>query len=533
MADNHPSGASTGASATPEELVAFLSDPASYGIPTGHVEIIETHAARVFLAGQKAYKIKKPVTLPFLDFSTEPQRRKALAREFELNHPHAPEIYLGLESINRDRAGALTFAEGTPVESVLVMNRFAQEDLLQRIAENGPLPRDTARGLAAMIARYHRAAPPASEVSGPGIVREVVDQLADELKGIAPPGSEPAVDEFAHLAHSELARIAPLLDGRAKAGYVRRCHGDLHLGNIVMLEDAPVAFDALEFDERLATTDVLYDLAFILMDLDVRGDRSAANAILNAYVTAAPTGGEIEGLRTLPLFLATRAAVRGVVALERMRQESDQETRDRQTRRGLVYLKAANAYLAPPPPILLAVGGLSGTGKSTLAAALAPLVGPAPGALVLRTDVERKGLFGVPETQRLSAEHYTEAVSAQVYARLYDKSKAVLSAGHAVIFDGVSARAEERDRIVSIALERGCKFRGLWLDAPLDTQVARVSARRGDASDSDATVVRAQAEHDLGPISWARIDAGETPEHTLAQAKAILGLPPNDGRGQP
>lgn len=528
MADNHPPDASTQAKATEDELIAFLSHAASYGT-TAPVEIIETHAARVFLAGNKAYKIKKPVTLPFLDFSTEPLRRKALVREFELNRPHAPEIYLEVANVSRDRAGHLTFSEGRPVEAVLVMNRFPQESLLARIAESDPLSRETARGLATMIARYHRATPSAPSAPGTDTIRRVVDQLAGELKDIAPRGSEPLMDEYAHLAYTELARIAPLLDARGQAGYVRRCHGDLHLGNIVMLDGAPVAFDALEFDERLATIDVLYDLAFVLMDLDVRGDRNAANAVLNAYVTAAPTGGEIEGLATLPLFLSARAAVRGVVALERVRQEPQEAERAADIERGLAYVKAGNAYLAPAPPLLLAVGGLSGTGKSTLAAALAPLLGPAPGALVLRTDVERKGLFGVPETERLAAEHYTQAVSDQVYARLYDKSQRALLAGHAVIFDGVSARAEERDRIASIALEAGCKFMGLWLDAPLDTQVARVGARRGDASDSDATVVKAQAEHDLGPIAWARIDAGKTPEHTLQQAKTILGLPPQAG----
>ncbi|HRN87762.1 AAA family ATPase [Hyphomicrobium sp.] len=524
MMDNHHHNAPRQANATEDELIAFLSDPASYDTAIESVEIIETHAARVFLAGEKAYKVKKQVTLPFLDFSTKPARDKALSREFELNHPHAPDIYVALASVNRDISGRLTFSEGTPIEPVLVMKRFAQEDLLAHIAENGPLPRDTARALAEMIARYHQAAPTEPAADGAKIVRDVIDQLADGLKDIAPSGSESLVDEFAHLAHTELTRRALLLDARGDAGYVRRCHGDLHLGNIVMQDGVPVAFDALEFDERLATTDVLYDLAFVLMDLDVRGDRSAANAILNAYVTAAPTGGEIEGLATLPLFLATRAAVRGVVALERARQEPENEKRAAEIERGLAYVKAANTYLTPPPPILMAVGGLSGTGKSTLAAALAPLIGPAPGAVVLRTDVERKRLFGVSETQRLTEEHYTQSVSAEVYARLYNKSARALSAGHAVIFDGVSARAEERDRIASIAGRSGCEFVGLWLDAPLDTQVARVGARRGDASDSDATVVRAQAERDLGPMSWTRIDAGKTAEHTLAQARTLLGL---------
>lgn len=527
MTDNHPPGAPHAANVVEDELVAFLSDPKSYGSDASTVDIIETHAARVFLVGPKAYKIKKWVTLPFLDFSTEPARHKALAREFELNHPHAPGLYVTLATINRDRAGRLTFSEGTPVEAVLVMNRFAQEDLLARISSKSPLSRDTARALAAMIARYHRAAPTVANQSGADIVRRVIEQLSGELKDIAPPGSNRDAEEFAHLAHTELARLSPILEARGNENCIRRCHGDLHLGNIVMQDGAPLAFDALEFDERLATIDVLYDLAFVLMDLDVRGDRSAANAILDAYVTAEPIGGEIEGLATLPLFLATRAAVRSVVALERARQDPEKDKRVADIERGLHYLEAANAYLTPPPPILVAVGGLSGTGKSTLAAALAPSLGPAPGALVLRTDVERKRLFGVSETQRLAEEHYTQSVSAEVYARLYDKSARALLSGHAVIFDGVSARAEERDRIASIAQNAGCEFVGLWLDAPLDAQVARVDARRGDASDSDAKVVRAQAERDLGPISWSRIDAGKTPEYTLEQARKIVGVPPS------
>jgi aminoglycoside phosphotransferase family enzyme/predicted kinase len=506
------------------EVIAFLSDPASYPGRPGQVDIVETHAARIFLAGRQALKIKKRVTLPFLDFSTLPKRRAALERELELNRDHAPEIYGGVSAISRGPDGRLTFGEGTVVDYALVMNRFEQENLLARIAAEGPLQPKIARELADMVARYHRTVPLAGGTSGGAVMLDTVGQLAASLTDAAPPSLSALMTTFAERSLTELARIAPLLEARGEAGHVRRCHGDLHLGNIVLLEGRVVPFDALEFDERLASIDVLYDLAFLLMDLDVRGDRRAANTVLNAYVSAEPTGSEIEGLATLPLFLAIRAAVRALVSLESALQKPEGEDKA-DTARAARYVTAANAYLAPGQPVLLAVGGLSGTGKSTLAAALAPRIGPAPGALVLRTDVERKRMFEVPETERLAVEHYGEQASDDVYAVLYAKTERALAAGHAVIFDGVSAKPAEREKISAIAAKLGVPLTGLWLDAPLEIQITRVEARKGDASDSNEAVVRAQAERDLGPITWTRIDAGQSPEHTFQQALAVLGLP--------
>lgn len=506
------------------ELIAFLTDPSSFPGHPERIETIETHAACVVLAGDKAFKIKKRVKLPFLDFTTLDERRRALARELELNRDQAPDIYVGLATVGRRPDGTLAWDEGDPVEAVLVMNRFEQDHLLAHVAEQGPLPPETGKALADMAARYHRAAPLVLGLSGAGLMRDTVWDLAASLLDVTPAVQQPLAEEFRDRSFNETERLARLLDARARSGHVRRCHGDLHLGNIVMLNGRIVPFDALEFDERLATIDVLYDLAFLLMDLDVRGDRITASAVLNAYVGAEPTGGEIEGLTTLPLFLATRAAVRALVALASALQRPRGEGAG-DVARAAAYLAAANRYLTPAEPTLIAVGGLSGTGKSTLAARLAPLLAPPPGALVLRTDVERKRMFGTPESERLSPDHYSEEVSDRVYAALYEKAEHTLAAGHSVVFDGVSAKPEERERIAAIAAKAGKRFFGLWLEAPIETQIARVEARHGDASDSDATVVRAQAIRDVGPMTWARIDAGETPDHTFAQAKAALAIP--------
>ncbi len=327
--------------------------------------------------------------------------------------------------------------------------------------------------------------------------------------------------EVAERLVAALVRATPLLTERGNAGCVRRCHGDLHLGNIVLIDNVPVPFDALEFSEALATIDVLYDLAFLLMDLDARGDRQAANAVLNAYVAFEPIGGEIEGLACLPLFLACRAGVRAVVAMARTEQlaEEEQTGLRAEIRRNAAL---AAAYLAPPVPILIAIGGLSGTGKSTLAALLAALVGPAPGALLVRSDVERKRLFGVPETQRLERQHYRIGTAQRVYSIVEDKARRGLAAGQAIIVDAVFAKQEERVAVEVIAREAGCAFVGLWLAAPRETLIARVEHRRGDASDADRRVVREQLGYDLGDIGWEQVDASGTPEHSLAEARRAL-----------
>ena len=516
-----------------QEVVAFLLRPEAYAERPGRVDLVETHGARIFLAGAKAIKVKKRVKLPFLDFSTLELRRRACAREVELNQPHAPEIYERLVAITRKPDGGLELGGGGPVvEWAVLMRRFEQSSLLAHIAETGPLSPKTCTDLAAMAARYHRSSPIAECADGPGIIGAVVRQLVGALEQAAPMVGADAAALFKDRAGATLERLSALLAERARAGAVRRCHGDLHLGNIVLIGERPVPFDALEFNEALATIDVLYDLAFLLMDLEFRGDRRAANLVLNHYVGARPAGGEIEGLAALPLFLACRAGVRAVVAVERSRQKpaAEREADKLLARR---YVAMANAFLAPPPASLVAVGGLSGTGKSTLAARLAPEIGPSPGALHVRSDVERKRLFGVEETQRLGPEHYAEAVSDKVYALLLDTAERALAASHAVVVDAVFAKPAERRAVAEIAERTGRSFAGLWLEAPVEKLVARVEVRRGDASDANAQVVRGQAARDLGPIAWTRIDAGGTPELTFDAAAAALRGPGIMGRERP
>lgn len=349
------------------------------------------------------------------------------------------------------------------------------------------------------------------------VARNVVAGLR-EAPDLLPPAQVAAL-EGAFLEAFD--RLEPLLAHRAAAGEVRRCHGDLHLRNIALIDGAPVLFDALEFDEALATTDRLYDLAFLIMDIALRGFAVEANRLLNRYLIACGEDPPYDGLAALPLFLALRAAIRAQVgaAAAAFRDPAGRAAAGAEAR---AYLTYAQAALAPRAVKLVAVGGLSGSGKSTLAAALAPFLGPAPGAVHLRSDVERKRLHGIPELERLPPEAYSLETTQQVYAVLRERAEAVLAAGHAVIVDAVHQRPDERAEIAAVAQASGVDFLGLWLEAPVEALADRVTARRGDASDATAEVVRWQAGREAGPLDWVRLDSARPPATVLAQARALL-----------
>lgn len=513
-----------------EEAIAFLGDPANHDPRPETVERIDTHGAIVFLAGERVYKIKRAVELPYFDFSTLEKRRAACEREVELNRETAPSLYRGVVPLVRRDDGALALGgEGETVEWVVEMVRFDQADLLEQMAAAGRLPLSLMAPLADHIAAYHARAPAHRGGDGVAAFADVIEEVAAALEQAQDRLGEEAVQHYARALKERFETDRALLARREEAGRVRRCHGDLHLRNIVLIDGAPALFDALEFDERLATIDVLYDLAFLLMDLWLRGERAHANAVLNRYLWRADADADIDGLAALPLFLSVRAAIRAMVGLDRLAQVSGEEA---ETALAEVqnYFALAREFLTPPGPRLIAVGGLSGTGKTTLAAGLAPLSGPAPGAFHLRSDVERKLLFGVAPEDRLDAGAYTQKITKRVYAILNAKAARALAAGHAVILDAVFAKPSQRAAAEDVAQTAGAPFDGLWLSAPESALTARVDAREGDASDADARVVRQQLKDDVGEIGWRRIDAGGPPDSVRAEAARRLGLTREDGK---
>ncbi len=501
-----------------QAVIDFLGRPATHG--GAPVKRIDTHAATVFLAGQRALKIKRAVRYPFLDYSTLDRRKAACAAELEVNHPFAPAIYRRVVAITREQDGTLAIdGKGEPVEWAVEMRRFDETQTLDHLAAAGRIDGALADALGRAVARAHAAAPVNRNAGFVDALAEIIAQNDAELRAAPELFPPQAVNALTEATRGAFERVRTLLTARARDGLVRRCHGDLHLGNIVLIDGAPVLFDAIEFDPAIATGDVLYDLAFLLMDLDERGLKQAANIVLNRYLNEMRRIADLDALAALPLFLSLRATIRAKVTATRRalgvaRAGAEQSARD--------YFALAGKLLAPPAPKLVAVGGLSGTGKSLLARALAAEILPAPGAVVLRSDVERKVLFGIAETGRLPETAYALDVTAKVYATLTDKAWRVIGAGHSAIVDAVFAGAGERAAIVKAGA--GVAFHGLFLTADLSVRLARVGGRKADASDADAAVAREQEQYDLGVMDWTLVDASGSPEETLRRTKSALGL---------
>jgi len=481
------------------------------------VERVETHLSILLLGDELALKLKRAVKLPFVDFTEAAHRLAICERELALNRRTAPGLYRTVRRLTRRPDGALELDGGGPlVDSYVEMRRFKDDELFAKMAAAGRLTPALMDRLARQIAAFHGHAEIGPMAGGAERLRAVLEL---NRQGLAETGVFAAAD-CAALQERLLARWRTqqdALDARAGQGKVRRCHGDLHLGNICLFEGQPTLFDCLEFDEELATTDVLYDLAFLLMDLWHRGLARLANLCLNRYLDE--TNDEA-GLALLPFFMSLRAVIRAQVLALQAKGGTNQAATDARA-----YFDLAQRLLDGGAPRLVAVGGLSGSGKSTLAGLLAPLVGPPPGARVLSSDRLRKGHFGVAAETRLPESAYATEVSQAIYRQLMERAAALLQGGWSVVADAVFDRPADRAAIAAAAPD-GIRFSGLWLQAPAELLAQRVAARRDDPSDATEAVVRDQARRLAGEIDWPRIPAAGDVEDVLAAARDALGSSP-------
>ena len=460
---------------------------------------LETHISAVFVGDDTVFKLRKAVRLPFLDFTTLAERHRTALRELDLNAPHAPGLYRDVVPVARGPDGQLALGGGgEPVDWVLRMARVPEADFLDAVAARGELA-PWLDELGDAVAAYHAAAP-VHRLDGVAAQREVT--LGDARSARAAGLPEPEIAAWMAGMLAELERRAGWLRQRGQDGFIRRVHGDLHLGNLCLWQGHPVPFDALEFDEAMATTDVAYDLAFLLMDLEHKSGRAAANRVLCRYVARTGDWALVAGL---PLFLSQRAMVRAHVEAARGR-----------TGESRAYLAMALGYLNPPPPLVVAVGGLQGTGKTTLARALAPELGAAPGALVLRSDEIRKRRGGVAPEQHLPPSAYVGSDSRAVFAELFQAVAEVAAAGHAAVADAVFLAPSDRQAVQDAA--GGVSFTGLWLQAPLSDLQRRIASRVRDASDATVDVLSRAATVDPGPLDWQKIDATDA-GRALTQAR--------------
>ena len=478
-------------------------------------KVIETHISRVFLTGDRAWKLKKAGTLPYVDFGSLEQRRVACEREVALNRRTAPALYLGCRPVCRDSTGRLSLsAQGDPVEWLVEMRRFPPAATFDELAAQNCLTPALVETLADTIAAFHAGAAHVDVDAAASVARTIelnraaFDRLAPDALPAAP------LADFHTALAAECNRRRDSLAQRRFVGRMRHAHGDLHLRNITLIDGKPVLFDCLEFDDGFAEIDTLYDFAFLLMDLLQHARADLANLALNRYLEAS---GDYAGLDLLPLYVALRAAIRCHIAA------MTPAGRDEAAR----YLALAQRALQSSGVRLAAVGGFSGTGKTTVARALATdLGGYHWGGVLLRSDVLRKQLLGVPLAQPLPRDSYTPEASQRTYAALLHRAALLLRDGNSVVLDAVFGRPDERRGAAGVAETCAVRFTGLWLTAPLDVLAQRVAGRRGDASDANEAVVQWQAQHLEPPAAtepaWLTVDAAGDRDCTVTRARIAL-----------
>jgi aminoglycoside phosphotransferase family enzyme/predicted kinase len=510
-----------------DEIIRLLSDPSTYGPGVEKVERVETHISEVFLAGERALKLKRAVVFPYLDFSTPERRREACEAEVRVNRRTAPDIYKGVLKITRRAGGELAIGGDGPVVDWLVeMRRFDQDTLFDRLARKGALKRAMMEDLADAIAAFHGKAEVRTDGGGNAGAAMILDSnvrcFADWGRDVLDPGD---VDSLNRHSQEALAKVANVLDRRRDMGRVRHCHGDLHLRNICLVDGRPTLFDGIEFNMAFATIDVLYDLAFLLMDLDHRGLRRLASIVFNRYLDSTGDGvAEAGGLRVTALFLSMRAAIRAHVDATQAASLEDRDKARSRAEEARDYMRRAIDYLNPTPRRLIAVGGLSGSGKSRLARELAPYLGAAPGARVARTDAIRKRLAGIGLNERLGADGYAREMTERTYRAMCAEAAEALAAGQSAIADAVFADPDERRAIADVARDAGVPFQGLWLEAAPEIMADRIRKRHRNVSDADERVLQKQLTYDLGRMEWRRIDSSGPRVETLKAGLATLGL---------
>jgi aminoglycoside phosphotransferase family enzyme/predicted kinase len=485
-----------------------LRDPRCYAHAADRVELIETHISWVLLAGDYAYKVKKPLALGFLDFSTLAARRACCEQELRLNRRTAPAIYLEVVPITGSAAAPRVGGTGDAIEYAVKMRRFPQDALASAIAQRGALGEAHADALAGMIARFHAGIAVAGAgtsfgepagVAAPALANfDQIEQLVTAPVDVA------RLERLRAWTQDACGTLAETFAARKRHGLVRECHGDLHLGNIAFIDAAPVAFDCIEFNEDFRWIDVMNEAAFLFMDLHERRLAPLAWRFLNGYLELT---GDYPGMRVLRYYLVYRAMVRAKVDCIRGRQPGiGARARAGIEREYGEYLALAESFTAMSRPAVIVMHGLSGSGKTTVAGALAGRIG----AVRVRSDVERKRQHGLQAGARsgaaLDAGIYAPEATRATYERLQRIAREIIAAGFPVIVDAAFLRRADRDAFRNLAREAGTPFRIVSCEASeaqLRERILGRDARGGDASEAGIPVLQRQIE------TQEPLDAGE------------------------
>jgi uncharacterized protein len=515
----------------PGRILAALREPRSYPRGADRVEVIETHISLVFLAGDYAYKVKKPVSLAFLDFSTLEKRRFYCEEELRLNRRTAPALYLAVVPITEGPGGARVGGQGKPVEYAVEMRRFPQEALADYLARRRGLGAAQIDAIAAAVAAFHAAIPAASDESGHGFPERVTAPALgnfEELDGlVTDSGERGALGELRAWTLREGVRLHEVFAARRREGFVRECHGDLHLGNIAFLGGAPVLFDCIEFDPALRWIDVMNEVAFLVMDLLEHGLDAAAWRFLNAYLEAT---GDYAGVRVLRYYLVYRALVRAKIACIREHQPGAGDAAQGRAHREFgEYLALASSLAAAVRPALVLMHGLSGSGKTTVSQRLLERLG----AVRVRSDVERKRLHGLAAGARTHSKAvegiYAPASTRLTYDRLAQAARAVVESGYRAIVDAAFLGRAQRGVFRALAGRLGAPFLIATCRASegaLRRRVAQREAAMSDASEAGVSVLENQLamQEPLGEDELAHAAVIDTEQGEAGLEEAIRGI---------
>ncbi|NTV66625.1 MAG: AAA family ATPase [Chlorobaculum sp.] len=480
-----------------------LRHPEAYPHPVEQeIGVVETHISWIFLTGKFAYKLKKPVNLGFLDFSTLERRKHFCEEELRLNRRLCPDLYLDVLPVTASVEEIRIGGEGEAVDYVVRMAQFDRSFELDRLLRNGELTKSQIAEAAGVIAAFHaeaQRADPASMFGSPELILKPMLANLDLTEEVARTIEErSSIEKIRHWTLAEHRRLSGVVRERKALGMVRECHGDLHTGNMVIRDGKIAIFDCIEFSHELSIIDVVSDVAFLFMDLEHSGNPELAWHLLNAWLSKS---GDYGGLQVLRLYSVYRAMVRAKVTSIRLAQETGETEKTKTLAEHHSYLQLALGYIRPRKPMLLITHGVSGSGKSVIASKLADL----GGFIHIRSDVERKRLFGIGSLERSAAKGlsiYTPEATQKTYAAMLDAASIALSAGFPVIVDATFPDAHRRAPFIRLANALDCRCHILCFHASREVLRERVRTRHeagSDASEADLRVLEAQLHANIPP----------------------------------
>ncbi|MGE7992705.1 AAA family ATPase [Pseudomonas sp. NPDC089554] len=478
-----------------QALISALQNAALYPHPVEGFKLIETHISWVLLTGEYAYKIKKPMNFGFLDFTALDQREHFCNEELRLNQRLTEGLYLEVLPITGSAEAPVIGGEGEPIEFALKMRQFPQGQMLNTLQANGELNASHIDQMARQIAEFHLQAPKVPVEHPLGTPKSVMEPVEQNFEQIRPFLTDKAdlqqLDSLQAWARSSFERLHGLLEARKAKGFIRECHGDIHLGNATLIDGKVVIFDCIEFNEPFRFTDVYADTAFLAMDLEDRGLKCLARRFISQYLELT---GDYDGLELLNFYKAYRALVRAKVALFSLAPDADGVQRATTLRTYRNYANLAESYSAIPSRLLAITHGVSAVGKSHVAMRLVEALG----AVRVRSDVERKRLFGEQQQQdvgQVQGGIYDKDASVATYQRLHELAKTILRAGLPVVLDATYLKHQQRMAAAEVASETGVPFLILDCQAP-DAVIASWLEQRQvenvDPSDATLEVIKAQ-----------------------------------------